>query len=122
MNNFKELRVWQYSMDLTTEIYKLLKSYPKEEKYNTADQIKRSSISIPINIAEGSGRKSPKEFIHFLSIANGSCCELETLLIISKNVHLISEETLKNLSIKIETIKKMIKSLQYILNKPNKSD
>ncbi len=122
MNNFKELRVWQYSMDLTTDIYELLKSYPKEEKYNTTDQIKRCSISIPINIAEGSGRKSPKEFIHFLSIANGSCCELETLLILSKNVQLISEETLKNLSIKIETIKKMIKSLQYILNKSNKSD
>ena len=118
MNNYKELRVWKFSMELTTEIYELIKKFPKEEKYNTIDQIKRCTLSIPLNIAEGSGRKSQKEFSYFLSISNGSCCELETLLIISKNIKILTDDELKEFVVKIETIQKMIKSLQNKLGNP----
>ena len=79
---FKDLIVWQKSMALTKEIYVLVKRLPKEELYALSDQMRRAAVSIPSNIAEGQGRTSPKEFAHFLSIANGSKAELETQLLL----------------------------------------
>ena len=72
MNNYKDLKVWQKSMDLAEKVYMLTSTYPKEEKYGLINQIQRSVISIPSNIAEGAGRNSNKEFRNFLGIANGS--------------------------------------------------
>ena len=74
----KDLEVWKKSMDLVVDVYKLMKQLPESEKYGLISQIKRSSISIPSNIAEGAGRASTKEFIRFLDIATGSLSELET--------------------------------------------
>ena len=85
MHNFKDLRVWQKSIQLTTDIYKLLASFPTDEKFGLISQLKRSAVSVPSNIAEGAGRNSNKEFNHFLSISLGSLFELKTQLIISKN-------------------------------------
>jgi len=85
MHNFKDLRVWQKSIELTTDIYKLLASFPTDEKFGLISQLKRAAVSVPSNIAEGAGRNSNKEFNHFLSISLGSLFELKTQLIISKN-------------------------------------
>ena len=85
MHNFKDLRVWQKSIQLTTDIYKLLASFPTDEKFGLISQLKRAAVSVPSNIAEGAGRNSNKEFNHFLSISLGSLFELKTQLIISKN-------------------------------------
>ncbi len=78
--HYKELIVWQKSMDLADEIYRITKLLPREELFSLADQMKRSAISIPSNIAEGHGRQTSKEFKQFLSISKGSVCELETQL------------------------------------------
>ncbi|WP_226990054.1 four helix bundle protein [Cellulophaga baltica] len=81
-------------MDLTEEIYKLMSFMPDDEKYGLTSQIKRCSISIASNIAEGAGRNSKKEFRNFLSIANGSTTELETQLLLVMRLNLITEEKL----------------------------
>ena len=77
-SDYRNLKVWQKAMDLTVEIYSLVKLLPREETYALADQMRRAVVSIPSNIAEGHGRNSDKEFIKFLSISRGSLLELET--------------------------------------------
>ena len=78
VKSYEDLKVWQKSMNLIAEIYRLVRLLPKYETYALSDQMRRSVISIASNIAEGQGRDSINEFIHFLSIARGSCYELET--------------------------------------------
>jgi len=116
MHNFKELRVWQKSIDLTYEIYEVLSSFPLDEKYGLISQIKRASVSIPSNIAEGAGRSSGKEFKYFLSISLGSSFELETQFIIANRLGLINHEKMENFANRISEIQKMIYTLQRSIN------
>jgi len=83
MANFKELLVWQKSINFVTEIYELTNDFPKNEMYGLISQIRRASISIPSNIAEGNSRRSVADYLQFLKIARGSCAEVETQLIIA---------------------------------------
>ena len=83
IHNFRELKIWQKSVSLCKLIYEVKADFPTEEKYGLRSQMQKCAISIPSNIAEGSGRVGKKEFQHFLSIANGSAFELETQLILS---------------------------------------
>ncbi len=117
MHNLKELKIWHKATDLSVEVYKATSKFPKEEIYGLTSQIKRSAISIPSNISEGAGRNSNKEFIHFLGIANGSSYELQTQLIISNKLNLISDETLESLLKPIEEIQKMTYTFQNTLQK-----
>ncbi len=87
MQSFKELTVWQKSIELVKEVYQATESFPKSELYGIVSQMRRSSVSIPSNIAEGYKRKNRKEYIQFLSIADGSSAELETQTIISKMIY-----------------------------------
>ena len=103
--NYKNLIVWQKSMDLVIEVYKLLENFPKNEEYALKDQIRRSVISIPSNLAEGSSRDK-KEFRHYLKISLGSLYELNTQLEIAKRLKYI-----KNYPNTIVEIEKMLKSL-----------
>ena len=96
------------SIDLVENIYNLIKSFPKSEMYGLVDQIKRSSVSVPSNIAEGSGRSSNKEFSRYLSISKGSLNELNTQLIISQRLGYIDSITLEKLENDISEIHKMI--------------
>ncbi len=82
-------------MDLVVAVYKPTKSYPKDEMFGLTAQTRRSAVSIASNIAEGQGRETTKEFLHFLSIAHGSLCELETQLIIGRRLGYLVEESLK---------------------------
>ena len=82
----KQLETWKESIKLTTEIYKLTQSFPKEELYGLTNQVRRSAVSIPSNIAEGCARQTTKETIQFLHIALGSVAELETQLIIANEL------------------------------------
>ena len=109
MTGYENLDVWKKSIELVTDIYKLVKLLPKEETYALSDQIRRSAVSVPSNIAEGSSRNSKKEFVQFLYIALGSLCELETQLLIAKNVGYISNN--ENLNNNIISIKKMLNAL-----------
>ena len=87
LKSYKELTVWQRSIELVKEIYKLTNEFPKSEVYGLAIQMRRAAMSIPSNIAEGYLRKSRKEFLQFLRIAYGSSAELETQLIIAKDLY-----------------------------------
>ena len=80
--SYKELKVWQKAIELTDTVYNLVEKLPATEQYALASQMRRAAVSVPSNIAEGSGRVSSREFKQFLSIAKGSVCELETQLII----------------------------------------
>ena len=109
MTGYENLKVWQLSIDLVTEVYNQVKLLPKQETYALSDQIRRSAVSIPSNIAEGSSRNSKKEYVQFLYIALGSICELETQLLIARNVgYLVSIDKLKA---EIVVIKKMLNAL-----------
>jgi four helix bundle protein len=112
MNRYKDLRVWQKAMDLVVEVYKLTGHFPDSEKYGLISQMNRSAVSIPSNIAEGSGRNSPREFHQFLGIAKGSLAELETQLEISKRLSLYTEYNYEVLFKLAQYVGKMISKLQ----------
>jgi four helix bundle protein len=99
-NSYKDLQVWKVSMDLVIEVYKLTDKFPRSEIYGLTNQVRRSSVSIPSNIAEGSGRRSLKEFIHFLYISKASLLELETQIEISNRLGYIKDVGPLNESIK----------------------
>lgn len=88
----KDLDVWKEAVMLVKKIYELTSVFPKEEIYGLTSQIRRAVVSIPSNIAEGAARNSTKEFIQFLYIALGSCAELDTQLIIAKELGYINED------------------------------
>ena len=113
--NFKTLRIWQRSRALVKEIYTLSENFPSDERYGLAKQIKRSSISIPSNISEGCGRRTDKELNHFLDIAIGSLCELETQLYLSLDLDFVQESRTFKLVDEIIQIRKMVISYQKSL-------
>lgn len=93
MGNFRDLLIWQKAMSLVTKIYKSTQAFPKEEVFGLTSQIRRCSVSIPSNIAEGYGRNSNTEFLRFLNISLGSLFELQTQLEIARNIEYLDEET-----------------------------
>ena len=107
--DYKDLKVWQKSIELVKDIYFLVKKLPKEEIYSLTEQIKRSAISIPANIAEGSGRNTTKEFIQFLYISLGSASELETHLIVAQKVKYLND--IDTYLIRINEIQRMLNGL-----------
>lgn len=117
MNNFKELKVWQKSIALVTQVYSCSKSFPKEEIYGISSQMRRAACSIPMNIAEGSGRRTAADFCHFLDMAKGSAFELETQFIIALNLDYLKEELFYELSTSLDEVQRMITGLQNSLNK-----
>ena len=112
---FKDLTVWQKAMELVAEVYLLVKKLPNEELFALSDQIRRSSISIPSNIAEGQARNSVKEFIHFLAIAKGSKAELETQLLLCVKINYLNNTEIENAINLIQEIGKMLNALQNSL-------
>ncbi|MBK8550873.1 MAG: four helix bundle protein [Ignavibacteria bacterium] len=117
MNEYKKLRIWQESVNLVKEIYLITKSFPSEEKYGLTNQLRRSAVSVPSNIAEGAGRNTKGEFKNFLGNANGSLFELETQLIISRDLNYIEKKSLELFLSKIEVLQKMIYNLIKTLSK-----
>lgn len=111
LKSYKDFKVWQKAMDLTVEIYKLVKLLPKEETYALSDQMRRSVVSIPSNIAEGQGRNTTKEFVFFLGVARGSQTELETQLQICINLNYLTEKNAENALNLCEEVGKMLNTL-----------
>jgi len=108
ITSFRDLVIWQKGLEITKEIYEITKLLPKEEIFGLTSQIRRSAVSISSNIAEGRGRSSKKDFINFLYIAQGSLFEVETQLILAKELYKID---LKNLPKMIEDEQKMLSSI-----------
>jgi len=112
MHNYKELKIWQKSRTLVKEVYELTTSLPSSEKYGIVSQIQRAAISIPANIAEGSGRGSNKDFSRFLDIAVASAFELETEIILCFDLNFIEEQSFNTILPRIQEIQKMIFSFK----------
>jgi four helix bundle protein len=111
---YKNMEIFQLSYSLTIDIHKMLDKFPEKEKDNIISQMRRSVTSIPINIAEGSVKKSQKEFLNFLSHSYGSAKELEVLLSISKDLNYISEKDYIILFIKLDKL--MAKLFKFMNN------
>ncbi len=122
MKTHRDLEVWKKSIDLVVQIYSITKNFPTTEKFGLISQMQRCSVSIPSNIAEGSARKSSKEFSHFLSISLGSLAELETQLIISNRLKFLNDIVFKEINDdKIMHIRKMLIGLKKAVEKTIKS-
>ena len=121
-SDFRELKVWQKSMDLTIEVYSLVKSLPREELYGLSDQMRRAAVSVPSNIAEGEGRNSEKDFVRFLAQARGSLWELSAQLDICERLNYLDKQKTEVAHGMIIEIGKMINSLSSsILSRQNNS-
>lgn len=108
-------------MDLTVEIYSIIKYLPREETYALSDQLRRSAVSIPSNIAEGQGRNSDKEFVNFLSIARGSLWELETQIEICELLSYIDSSQKENVLTQTEEVGKMLNALAHSIELKSKN-
>jgi four helix bundle protein len=108
IHSYKELIVWKKSILLIKLIYKITKKFPKSELYSLVDQIRRAAISIASNIAEGYGRRSHKEYLQFYSIAYGSALEVETQLIISKELGFITQKDFEEINNILTEVIKML--------------
>ena len=107
--------VWQKAMGMVENIYTLTQLLPKEELFSLTNQIRRAAISVPSNIAEGYGRQSKKEYQQFLSIANGSVCEIETQLLLCVRIGYLTEENTKDTFQLLSEIGKMITAIKQKL-------
>jgi len=108
---YKDLKIWQKGILLVKEVYKITEKMPRVEVYGLTNQIRRSAVSIPSNIAEGQSRQHEKEFKQFLYLALGSLAELETQLIIANELNYVNREDLKGVGEKIVEIRKMTSGL-----------
>ena len=111
VRTYQDLIAWQKAIALVTEIYKITETFPKTEIYGLTNQIRRSAVSVPSNIAEGQGRASSGEFRHFLGIARGSLLELETQIIIARNLQFLSSDNAEHLLSLIKEVSKVLYGL-----------
>ncbi len=112
---FENMRAWQEARKLVVEVYRLLDGFPKFESYALCDQIRRAIVSVPSNLAEGSGRISTKEQMHFYEIAYGSLMEAYNQLIIAADLEYIGNEQLKNIQPQIDVVARMMNGLRTSL-------
>jgi four helix bundle protein len=108
MRNFKELKIWQKGFSIAVDSFKLVSGFPKEEKYGVVSQITKAAVSIPSNIAEGSSRRSEKEYLRFIEISLGSAFELETQLLIAREVNFGNAELTARLLADVSEEQKML--------------
>jgi len=111
MKDFKELKVWEKSHELTLHVYRESRVFPKDEMYGLTSQIRRASASIGANIAEGCGRRSDGELTRFLQIARGSASELECHLLLARDLNLLHAEAYKRLEGLVVEVQRMLTSL-----------
>ena len=116
MRNFKELKIWQKAIDIAIKTYQLTDTFPKEDKYAIVQQMTKASVSIPSNIAEGSSRKSEKDYLRYIEISLGSAFELETQIIIAEKLNKGNQQLLQDLKIEVADEQKMLTGFQHRLN------
>ncbi len=115
MKTYKELIVWQKSLDLCLMVYQVTSNFPKHELYGLVSQIRRSAVAIPSNTAEGQRRGHKAEFLQFLRIAYGSGAELETQLLIAFKIHYLNEKDFDNVNSLLQEVMKMLNKLMQSL-------
>ena len=115
IKSYQDLKVWQLGMDLVIESYKLTREFPAAERFGLVSQIRRSAVSIPSNIAEGQGRHHLGDYLRFLSIANGSLKELETLMLIAARLAYVSATNVRSTLQTADQVGRMLNILQQRL-------
>ena len=118
---FRDLDVWQRSMDLVVEVYRITRAFPQSELYGLTAQTRRAAASVPANIAEGNGRLFRKEYAHHVSIARGSIAELSTCLEIAQRLGYVSPAVVSDLLKLTDDISRMLLMLMRALDKPARS-
>ena len=111
IKSYRDLVVWQKSVDLAVDLYSVTRRFPSYERYGLSSQVQRSGVSIPANIAEGHGKSGPGHYLNHLSHSSGSLCELDTLLLISSRVGHLRAETFRDLSGRTDEIGRMMTRL-----------
>lgn len=115
IESYRNLNVWQKAIELTKSVYLFSTNLPKEELYGLTQQMRRSAVSIPSNIAEGHNRDSLKDYLRFISIARGSAAELETQLLIAYELNFVSDVRYKDVATQIGEVSRMLRGLQQSL-------
>ena len=115
ISSYRELKVWQHGIDLSESIYRSTADFPKHELYGLTSQLRRASVSIPSNIAEGHSRESTKEYLHHLSFSLGSLAELETQLTIALRLGYLTSAATDALLERCEHVGRMMRNLQRSL-------
>ena len=116
VKSYRDLIVWQKSMELVERVYRMTSAFPTNELYGLSSQVRRAAVSIPSNIAEGQARKSTAEFLNFLSIAQGSRAEVETQTLIAQRLGYVTENQITEIMSLLEEISKMLTTLRARLN------
>jgi four helix bundle protein len=110
--SYKDLLVWQKSIDITTEVYRVAKMFPPEERFGLASQMQRAAVSVAANIAEGHGRGTRNDYAHFLDMAHGSLAELETLFVIVRKLSYCPSDQCSKIDEQLHEVGKMLGSLR----------
>jgi four helix bundle protein len=110
-DSFRDLLAWQKAMLLVTEVYRITDAFPSREMYGLTNQVRRSAVSVPSNIAEGKGRLSKKEFVQFLATARGSLCEMQTQLEIAMNLGYLEAKSFASLDTQSREVGRIINGL-----------
>jgi four helix bundle protein len=111
VQDFRKLRVWQQGMDVAERCYSVGRTFSDDERYGLRTQIQRAGVSIPSNIAEGSGRRSKRDFVRFLRMAYGSACEVETQALLAIRIEIGDQAVLAQLLIDVESVRRMLTGL-----------
>ena len=114
--NYRDLQIWHKAIELSKAVYMLTRAFPKEEQYGLSAQIRRATVSVPSNIAEGQARYGKKEFAHFLYIARGSLAEIDTQCVIAQQLGYINEHQYQSIFSKVDELQRMIYTLIDKLN------
>ncbi len=115
ISNYRDLKVWQVAMETAEEVYRLVGSFPKGEKYGLVVQLQRAAVSVPSNIAEGHARDSTKEFLHHISVSLGSLAELETQMMLAQRLSYVEKDKLQAFLVGVDELGKMLRGLQKSL-------
>ena len=113
--NYKELIAWQKGLAFVVAVYAATRSWPKEEQYGLTNQVRRAAVSVPSNVAEGQGRASDNDFHRFLSMALGSLCEVETQLLIGRELGYLDDDTLDRLTDQSREVGRLLNGLMRSL-------
>jgi four helix bundle protein len=118
MEDFKHLKVWSKAHSLTLDVYRLTRTFPKDEIYGLTSQIRRASASIGANLAEGCGRRSDAEMRRFVQIARGSANELEYHLLLARDLQFLEDSEFRNLEARVLEVQRMLAALAQRLQRP----
>jgi four helix bundle protein len=122
LKSYRDLTAWQMAMDLVVSVYEMTREFPENERYGLTNQLRRAAVSIPSNVAEGQGRSTSRDFLHFLSVAYGSLQEVETQLILAQRLGFASEQKIDSILAQCGEVGRLTNGLRRSLRKSAPTD